>query len=134
VKKALARHGVAASVAGHDTNPSQFRDPGKVTLASIFRAKGNEAWKVYAARFHYVTNPQVWKKETELQKRNEAFVALTRARLWCVVTGLHDPVFDELRAAKEMYPRLTFPAFNQATLRRVMDDGPAAAPGLWEQF
>jgi hypothetical protein len=38
-----------------------------------------------------------------------------------VVTGLRSPIFDELRAVKEQYPYLSFPAFGQASLGRVLD-------------
>jgi superfamily I DNA and RNA helicase len=61
--------------------------------------------------------------EAELRKRNEAFVALTRSRIWCAVTGLEDPIFDELRTAKQHYPNLIFPAFNQKSLKRVTSEG-----------
>jgi superfamily I DNA and RNA helicase len=93
-----------------------------VTLANIFQAKGNEAWKVYAARFHMATRPLAWRGEEELHKRNQAFVALTRARLWCVATGLEGPVFEELRRAVAQAPELVFPAFNRRSLRRVTDE------------
>jgi superfamily I DNA and RNA helicase len=92
-----------------------------VTLAKIFDAKGNEAWKVYAARFDWATRPLAWRGEEELHKRNQAFVALTRARLWCVVTGKEGPIFEELRRAIEQSPELVFPAF-RGPLKRVTDD------------
>jgi superfamily I DNA and RNA helicase len=122
IKNALATYGIKGCIAGIDTKPSGFGLPDHVTLTNIHRAKGNEAWKAYACRFHYATQPLAWRKETELRKRNEAFVAMTRARVWCVVTGLEDPIFDELQKAKEQYPNLVFPAFNKASLKRVNDE------------
>jgi hypothetical protein len=77
---------------------------------------------------HYATQPQRWKNEDELHKRNEAFVALTRARVWCVATGQEGPVFEELRRAVELAPELVFPAFNRRSLRRVTDETEAAEP------
>lgn len=118
----LSAYGVKGFMAGGETNRNEFVRPGHVTLANIHRAKGNEAWKVYACRFHCATRPLAWKQESELHKRNEAFVALTRSRVWCVVTGLDDPIFEELRQAKAQYPQLKFPAFNKASLRRVNDE------------
>ncbi|MBW4488147.1 MAG: hypothetical protein KME12_10195 [Trichocoleus desertorum ATA4-8-CV12] len=118
----LAAYGIKSFMAGGETHRNEFMRPGQVTLANIHRAKGNEAWKVYACRFHWATRPLAWKQESELHKRNEAFVALTRSRVWCVVTGLDDPIFEELRQAKGQYPQLTFPAFNKASLRRVQDE------------
>ena len=81
LKSKLSRRGIQSVIAGVDTDQDIFRIDKCVTLATIFRAKGNEAWKVYACRFHYATQPLAWKGESELQKRNEAFVALTRARV-----------------------------------------------------
>ncbi|MCS7030798.1 MAG: hypothetical protein NZL92_04635 [Gloeomargarita sp. SKYG116] len=119
----LRQRGVKSIIAGVDTDPDTFRVPECVTLSGIGRAKGNEAWKVYACRFHYATQP-LWKDESELHKRNEAFVALTRARVWCVVTGLagNSSIFDELASVLQQYPTLTFQAFNQSSLQRVMAD------------
>lgn len=122
--------GVPSVIAGVDTSADVFRRDGHVTLASIFRAKGNESWKVYACRFDYATRPLAWKSESELEKRNEAFVALTRARIWCVVTGVEtqSTVFRELRTVLEQSPRLSFKAFNQASLKRINDEELTAAP------
>jgi superfamily I DNA and RNA helicase len=122
LRTALKKKGVQSVIAGEDTGKDIFRMHGCVTISNIARAKGNEAYKVYACRFQYAIQPLAWRHEEELHKRNEAFVALTRAKIWCVVTGLESPVFEELRKAQEHYPALIFPAFNQNTLRRRTDD------------
>lgn len=123
LKVSLSRCGVKSCIAGLDTQRDIFRMDGYVTIAPIFRAKGNEAWKVYACRFNYATQPLHWKKdEKEIHKRNEAFVALTRARVWCVATGLEAPIFDELRQAIQQYPNFVFPAFNKTTIERNNDE------------
>lgn len=123
IQKALKKHGVKSVIAGVDTERDIFRMNGYVTIAPIFRAKGNEAWKVYACRFHCADQPLAYKRdEEEIHKRNEAFVALTRARVWCVVTGVKDPIFQELRAIQEDSPYLVFPAFNRSSLRRNNED------------
>lgn len=124
LKAKLSQRGIQSIIAGVDTDQDIFRQAGCITLASIFRAKGNEAWKVYACRFHCATQPLDWKNESEIHKRNEAFVALTRSRIWCVVTGVESEslVFAELRTIVEQYPNLTFPSFNRSSLRRVNDE------------
>lgn len=122
LKEALTRSGVDNFIAGVDGDRSIFRMAGKVTISNIFRTKGNEAWKVYACRFHYANQPLRWKNETDLQKRNEAFVALTRTKVWCVVTGLEDAIFNELKLIIASVPNLTFKAFNKASLRRITED------------
>jgi superfamily I DNA and RNA helicase len=122
MKSALRAQGVKSYIAGVDGSPSIFRTNGCVTISNIFRAKGNESWKVYACRFNYATEPLLWKQEQELHKRNEAFVAITRARVWCVATGLDSPIFDELQKAIEQYPNFTFPAFNKNSLKRINEE------------
>lgn len=122
LQNALAEQGVDSYIAGVDGNRSIFRKDDCVTISNIYRAKGNEAWKVYACRFHYATEPLRWKQEDELHKRNEAFVALTRARVWCVATGIDSLIFNELQQAVEQYPDFTFPAFNKASLKRLTED------------
>lgn len=122
LQAALQGNGVDSYIAGLDGNRSTFRKAGHVTISNIFRTKGNEAWKVYACRFHYATQPLEWKQENELHKRNEAFVALTRARVWCVVTGIDSPIFDELQQAISQYPEFTFPAFNKGSLKRLTEE------------
>ena len=124
LQEKLKAKGVPSSICGIDTGADIFRKDGHVTISGIFRAKGNEAWKTYVCRFQYATQPLSWKDtENELHKRNEAFVALTRSRVWCVVTGLDDqPIFAEIERALENYPNMTFPAFNKASLRRQIEE------------
>lgn len=121
LKQALARQNVTGYIAGVDGSQDTFRMNNQVTISNIFRAKGNEAWKVYACRFHYATQP-IREQEGELHKRNEAFVSLTRSRIWCVATGIETPIFDELRTATEQYPNFTFKAFNKNSLKRSTED------------
>ncbi|MEL7078654.1 MAG: hypothetical protein AAFY50_06305 [Cyanobacteria bacterium J06648_1] len=121
LKQALEKRGISAYHVGVDGNAKTFQRNDSVTIAHIFYAKGNEAWKVYACRFDYANNP--WRShETILHKRNEAFAALTRSKAWCVVTGCHSPIFDELNTAISAYPNFTFPAFNQKSLARITND------------
>ncbi|MUL39383.1 DEAD/DEAH box helicase [Gloeocapsopsis dulcis] len=122
LRYALEQQGVDSYIAGVDGDRSIFRKDGCVTISNIFRAKGNEAWKVYACRFHYATQPLLWKQEEELHKRNEAFVALTRARVWCIATGVDSSIFDELQQAISQYPNFTFPTFNKSSLKRLIED------------
>jgi superfamily I DNA and RNA helicase len=122
LEASLRQRGVRCWRPGKDWKSKDFRLDGHVTLANIFQAKGNEAWKVYAARFHYATKPIAWRGEQELHKRNQAFVALTRARIWCVVTGLGSPIFEELQTAIGQAPELVFPAFNRRSLNRIIDE------------
>jgi superfamily I DNA and RNA helicase len=117
---ALVAAGVPAFVAGTDKERSSFRRTGYVTVANIFRAKGNEAWKVYATGLDAVDPARCPDADDELVRRNQVFVALSRARLWCVAIGVEGPVLEELRLLRAE-PRIRFPAFNQRSLRRSID-------------
>ena len=55
------------------------RVAGAVTLAIAFRAKGNEAHRVYACRFELGTR-QI-EEGTAAQARNGVFVAMKRTKL-----------------------------------------------------
>jgi superfamily I DNA and RNA helicase len=85
---ALRSHGMQALVAGAKRNQDLFRCDGHVTVANIFRAKGNEAWKVYACGVHIAGAPFVADPDEELKRRNQVFTALSRARIWCIAIGL----------------------------------------------
>jgi superfamily I DNA and RNA helicase len=85
-----------------------------VTVSNVYRAKGNETWKVYVTRVHLVGWPNPGRpRELEVQRRNEVGVAFTRSRLWCVAVGQEGPILDELRDLADQYPQLTFLAFNK---------------------
>ena len=129
-RAALRAVGIPAVIAGEDTAPDQFRAPGQVTLSQIHRAKGNEAWKVYACNLHIADAHRVKDTDEELRLRNRVLVALTRARMWCVGLGLKGPIMDELAAAQAVAPRLQFPALNRSSLRRVTNH--AEQPGLFD--
>lgn len=82
-----------------------FQSEGKVTLSTIYKAKGNEAYIVYLmgidALFHD-PNPK---------NRNRAFTAMTRAKGWLRVTGMNqgaDRFSRELAQAKSNLPSLVF--------------------------
>jgi len=124
VEDELLRLGIK-SLALTDTNKDQFRQEGRVTLSSIRRAKGNEAYKVYAVNLHKAGATEVGSHEQEMVCRNQVFVALTRTKLWCVAVGRPGPIMNELVAAAAQGGVLRFPAFNQASLKRSMSDGDA---------
>lgn len=121
LKEELKKYNIKSIIVGQDSSKDDFMKEGCVTISNIYRAKGNEAYKVYACRFDCATKPLEWKKEDEIHKRNEGLVALTRTRIWCVVTGLESQIFDELKQAKAQFPYLIFPAFNKTSLKRVTD-------------
>ena len=73
-------------------DPNKFWCEGGVTVSRIHRAKGNEADMVYVVGLDNVA-----KDESNLQLRNQLFVALTRARGWVKLSGLGSyPMYEEM--------------------------------------
>ncbi len=87
-----------------NNNPDLFWYPGGVTVSRIHRAKGNEADMVYVVGFDNVA-----KNESDINLRNQLFVALTRARGWVRLSGIADyPMYDEMRQVIESGDTFTF--------------------------
>lgn len=131
VLAALAKVGVYAFEAGSDDQRAVFRDEKRVTVASIFRAKGNEAWKVYALGLHVADPDRCRSSDEELVRRNQVFTALSRARGWCVAMGLSGASMEELArlGASEV---IEFRAFNQRSLHRRLDQAEAQQDDFFE--
>lgn len=82
-----------------------FQLEGSVTLSTIYKAKGNEAYSVYLVgidALFYEPTPR---------DRNRAFTAMTRAKGWLYVTGIGESAQQfarELQVAKGHFPYLEF--------------------------
>jgi superfamily I DNA and RNA helicase len=122
LEAALSARGVRVLRTDLRENHSVFKKEGAVTLSDVFRAKGNEAWKVYVTRFDLAAGRRGPGSEAEVLKRNEAYVALTRARLWCVVTGRASPIFAEAEEAMRQFPVFKFPGFDRGCLFRTLEE------------
>lgn len=115
---ALGKHNIETNAVWKGNgNKSQddskvFSLPGQVTVSAINRAKGNEAASVYVLGVDATSNED-WRGK-ELNRRNELFVALTRARAWCTITGsnpdtpIHDEIQSVLSEVNQSNPELTF--------------------------
>lgn len=84
---------------------TDFQHPDRVTLSTVHKAKGNEAFIVYAvgvdALFDRVTR----------RKRNVLFTAMTRSKGWLRLTGVGPAAvafLAELDLAKAKFPALEF--------------------------
>lgn len=107
---AVARSLEAAGVSFNNIHRQQYGVPdfqkdGAVTLSTVYKAKGNEAYSVYIigvdSLFHHPTP----------RTRNCAFTAMTRAKGWLTVTGIGEPASrfaQELDQAKKNFPALKF--------------------------
>ncbi|OUL33311.1 hypothetical protein BV372_16595 [Nostoc sp. T09] len=106
---------------GLDTDGSVFRKSNHVTLTGIFRAKGNEASVIYVIGFEEVGA----NSNLVVQQRNQAFTAMTRARGWCILTGIGQIaaiLFREIEEILANYQQIAFTVPHPQTIQRNLDN------------
>jgi superfamily I DNA and RNA helicase/SOS-response transcriptional repressor LexA len=112
-----------------DGNDRQFRRAGAVTLSRIHRAKGNEAAFVFV-----VGLDRLAASEHEVESRNQLFVALTRARGMCRVSGVvpaASALLSELDAIQAAGGTLAFHTPDPTGVRiRDLNEAPDRPPVL----
>ncbi|MCB4812024.1 ATP-binding domain-containing protein [Methylovorus menthalis] len=105
MQQALTNVGVSSVLPGYVESSDIFRPQGNVTISTPFRAKGNEANIVF------VINSQVVSNDFTLRARNAFFVAVTRSRGWCYISGNGsgiDELIKEINTIKSKFPRFEF--------------------------
>lgn len=83
-----------------------FKRDNQVTLSTVHKAKGNEAFSVYV-----VGVDALFSTTAEVRERNMLFTAMTRAKGWVTVTGTGEAAFEcqrELNEALKNFPFLRF--------------------------
>jgi superfamily I DNA and RNA helicase len=87
-----------------NNDPDKFWHDGGVTVSRINRAKGHEADMVYVVGFDNVA-----RNESDVNLRNQLFVALTRTRGWAVLSGVGSyPMYEEMRQVMNSGDSFTF--------------------------
>jgi superfamily I DNA and RNA helicase len=105
IAEKLSAEGIGSNnVIADPYNEPPFSISGKVTLSTVYRAKGNEAAAVVAVGIDGV--------DTRLRDgRNKIFTAFTRSKAWLRVSGVApaaSPIIAELRAAVANSPNIKF--------------------------
>jgi superfamily I DNA and RNA helicase len=134
IGEALALNGVSSNnVIADPYNEPPFTISDKVTLSTVYRAKGNEAAAVIAVGIDAV--------ETRTRDgRNKIFTAFTRSKAWLRVSGIGvaaRPILKELSTASENSPKIKFimPDLKQIeTIQRGFSKKQAAAKAAREQY
>lgn len=91
----LFSNGIRSIAPGFDVDRDAFGIEGSVTLSTVHKAKGNEAFIVYVMGCE-----SIYDYVDFLEARNRAFTAFTRSKGWLVITGVGanmDKVMDECR-------------------------------------
>ena len=106
IERALHKHKVHCNNLHSDSfGIRDFTAKERVTLSTVHKAKGNEAFMVYVVGVDAVMyNPDV-------RRRNMLFTAMTRAKGWVRLSGMGEGAERcavELQRAKEHYPALVF--------------------------
>ena len=91
----LFSNGIRSIAPGFDVDRDAFGIEGSVTLSTVHKAKGNEAFIVYVMGCE-----SIYDYVDFLEARNRAFTAFTRSKGWLVITGVGanmDKVLDECK-------------------------------------
>jgi superfamily I DNA and RNA helicase len=91
-----------------------------VTLSTVHKAKGNEAFMVYVLGVD-----ALFRQPDNKRHRNMIFTAMTRAKGWVRVSGIGEPAKAcerEIRAAKANFPYLVFTYPSEKELELILQD------------
>ncbi|GHO75247.1 hypothetical protein KSD_30180 [Ktedonobacter sp. SOSP1-85] len=88
----LVKANIASTIPGLIDDASAFAEVGRVTLSTVFRAKGNEAHIVYILSFD-----ALYDYFEGIGNRNHAFASITRSKAWVRITGIG----KKMEAAKQ---------------------------------
>lgn len=95
-----------------------FQIPGKITLSTVYRAKGNEAAVVFAAGVDAANT-------RTRSGRNKLFTAFTRSKAWLRVSGMGQPaaaINEEIATAAKHFPMLEFTMPDLAKVEMIQRD------------
>jgi superfamily I DNA and RNA helicase len=109
---------ISSTIPGLVDDQAEFAEPGKVTLATVFRAKGNEAPMVYIVSFD-----SIFDYVEEIRNRNRAFTAISRSKAWVRISGIGPQMAAaeaEISAIRAKLPNFNF-VFPDMKLIRKLD-------------
>lgn len=134
LSKHLATHDISTNnIIADPYSEPPFIIPDKITLSTVYRAKGNEAAIVFVLGIDAVP------LKTR-SGRNRLFTAFTRTKAWLRVSGVGDAAQDvcsEITAAMKQFPRIKFkmPDLDHVKLiQRDLSERSAKAKKLFEEF
>ncbi len=113
----LLSKGISSTIPGVIDDTSAFMESGKVTLSTIFRAKGNEAPIVYIMSFE-----ALYDYLDSIENRNRAFTSISRAKAWVRITGVGKKMqlgYEEISKIRQDYPCFRFQFPDMEAIRRL---------------
>ena len=105
IRSNLNSYNILSITPGFVERSDLFKEEGRITLTTAFRAKGNEA------NIIFVINAQKVISDSTLRERNALFVSITRTRGWCFITGNGPDAMllkHEIDGIEKDYPKFDF--------------------------
>ncbi|QZY88559.1 DEAD/DEAH box helicase [Exiguobacterium acetylicum] len=119
IEDTLSSHNIFVNNVLSSYSGDVFHIKNKVTLTTVYRAKGNEAASVYIIGADSLKNGRL-----NIVSRNKLFTSMTRAKAWLSVSGTGTEfsyIVEEISTAKSNFPSMNFiyPGIEEIkTLRR----------------
>jgi superfamily I DNA and RNA helicase len=113
----LSAEGIASIIPGLVDSSWEFSEVGRVTLSTIYRAKGNEAPVVYI-----LASEMLYDYVGEVENRNRVFTAMSRSKGWVRMTGVGPGMKrleDEIAAIETDFPYFKFTFPDMETIRKL---------------
>ena len=117
IQMKLVKHNIASTIPGVIHDADSYAEEGRVTISSVFRAKGNEAFIVYIVGFE-----ELYNYVDELENRNRAFTAISRSKAWVRISGTGEEMKkakNEIDAILRDIPRFHFPFPDMEKIRNL---------------
>ena len=115
IRQGLVVKKIASTTPGFIESSDSFKEKGRVTLTTPFKAKGNEANVIF------VINAQQSITDTTFNARNALFVSITRSRGWCFISGngKYSSILEkEFKDIVKDYPEFKFLFPNEEDIKR----------------
>ncbi|MCB9135285.1 MAG: ATP-binding domain-containing protein [Anaerolineales bacterium] len=113
----ILQKGIPSTIPGLIDDTAAYAEDGKVTLSTVFRAKGNEAPVVYIMAFE-----EYYDYVEPVEGRNKAFTSISRSKAWVRISGtgrIMQSAMQEINKVIQNYPRFKFVFPNMDEIRRL---------------
>jgi superfamily I DNA and RNA helicase len=110
---------IASTIPGLADGSWEFAELGRVTLSTVYRAKGNEAPVVYI-----VSVDVLYSYAEEIESRNRAFTSISRAKGWLRMSGIGKQMLSVRKEIDKLmqdipYLKFQFPDMENIRIRRL---------------
>jgi superfamily I DNA and RNA helicase len=117
LQRILFERGIPSIIPGvGGIDRDKFGEKGFVTLSTVYKAKGNEAFIVYVMAFDYLYDYVEF-----VLARNRAFTSISRSKGWCRITGIGGDMqraITEIQATVDNIPYFRFKFPEKAKIQR----------------